>query len=366
MWVLRFLLALIVVFAHSDFFGITFMWWSGAVQLFFIISWFYMTLILREKYIGKESYKVFIQNRFLRIYPIFLSTLFLTICISILSGISLWNWWSFNSYISNLESLSLGSLLILFWTNILIFGQDIIMFLWLNTESASLFFTSDFSKTSPQMHNFLFIPQAWSISIELMFYIIAPLLVRRKVHIILLFIFCSLWLRLYIYYSLWWMNDPWTYRFFPTELALFLFWTLAYEVYNYVKKNSLYIPYTRYIVTIFFLFILASELIKYIWFSHTSLNWLIYFFAIIWIPFLFIKTKNSSFDRKLWDLSFPIYMVHILVINIISKIPYPSLLHKFDAIFVIWVSIALSILLIKYIDTPINNIRQKRAQQLLK
>jgi len=40
-------------------------------------------------------------------------------------------------------------------------------------------------------------------------------------------ILASLGLRAFLYLGPHWTNDPWKYRFFPTELALFLFGTLA-------------------------------------------------------------------------------------------------------------------------------------------
>ncbi len=84
MGLLRLLLAISVVLAHLQFiFGYSLIGTRPAVQSFFIISGFYMSLILTEKYVGKKgSYFLFISNRFLRIFPIYWLTLILTITIS--------------------------------------------------------------------------------------------------------------------------------------------------------------------------------------------------------------------------------------------------------------------------------------------
>ncbi|MCX6311853.1 MAG: acyltransferase, partial [Bacteroidetes bacterium] len=68
---IRTLLALSVVVFHSYFiFGERLIGGLVAVQAFYLISGFYMAMILNEKYkAGKGSYKLFITNRFLRIYP---------------------------------------------------------------------------------------------------------------------------------------------------------------------------------------------------------------------------------------------------------------------------------------------------------
>ena len=113
------------------------------------------------------------------------------------------------------------------------------MFLGLNIESGSMFFTNNFTLTNPQFHDFLLIPQAWTIGLELIFYLIAPFLVRRKIRIILILISISVLIRCYIYFILDMQHDPWTYRFFPSELALFLIGTISYHIYNYFNNNSI-------------------------------------------------------------------------------------------------------------------------------
>ena len=73
MGILRFLLAISVVAHHcGPILGFDFVGGQVAVQSFFIISGFYMSLILNEKYVGiNSSYKLFITNRLIKLYPIF-------------------------------------------------------------------------------------------------------------------------------------------------------------------------------------------------------------------------------------------------------------------------------------------------------
>lgn len=66
MGILRLLLAISVIIAHTEsVFGVRLVGGVIAVQAFYIISGFYMAMILTEKYIGKNSYKLFITNRLL-------------------------------------------------------------------------------------------------------------------------------------------------------------------------------------------------------------------------------------------------------------------------------------------------------------
>jgi peptidoglycan/LPS O-acetylase OafA/YrhL len=81
MGLLRFLLAVSVILNHAGLlYGFGFVGGSTAVEAFFIISGFYITLILNEKYIkANNSYKLFITNRFLRLYPFYWIVLILSL-----------------------------------------------------------------------------------------------------------------------------------------------------------------------------------------------------------------------------------------------------------------------------------------------
>ena len=42
---------------------------TEAVELFFLVSGFYMAMVLNERYVGRGSYWLFASNRVLRLYP---------------------------------------------------------------------------------------------------------------------------------------------------------------------------------------------------------------------------------------------------------------------------------------------------------
>ena len=82
MGLLRLLLAAAVVAEHSTpICGLTFTGGHLAVRLFFIISGFYMALILTTKYTADhpKRFWFFISNRFLRIYPCYYVVLLLSL-----------------------------------------------------------------------------------------------------------------------------------------------------------------------------------------------------------------------------------------------------------------------------------------------
>ncbi len=359
MGVIRLLLALSVVIAHTgQIYGIEMVGSQLAVQSFYIISGFYMTLILNEKYVEKNgTYRLFITNRFLRLYPIYWVILILTICTS-LGAYILSNGKTMailQPYVTHFKSMNITSFFLLIISNIVIFFQDIVMFLGLDTVTGNLFFTTDFSQTSPRLHSFLVIPQAWTVALELMFYLIAPFIVKRKKYVILLLILISLALR-WIIYSDGLRHDPWTHRFFPTELFFFLLGTMAYHIYKKIehkeiKKSYLFVLYTGILLLTF----------SYSW-VNLEYRYYIYITAFfVSLPFIFKMSKKWKSDRYIGELSYPIYISHILVLMLVEylKIVSKEYVGITTAILTIFLSIALNELIAKKVET----IRQKRVKK---
>ena len=79
MGLLRLILALNVVIAHAggNIFKVTSVGGLISVETFFMISGFYMSLILTSKYKGLDKYGLFMSNRLLRLFPIYFTVLFL-------------------------------------------------------------------------------------------------------------------------------------------------------------------------------------------------------------------------------------------------------------------------------------------------
>ena len=153
MGLLRVILSIAVVISHSEsFFGLKFTEGLVSVQIFFIISGFYMTMILDNKYFGKGSYQLFLSNRFLRLYPIYWVVMIITIVSSIISFV-LFNYWArLSSYVSYFDVITFKTLLFQIITNLIIFGQDVVMFLGMNPENGTMFFTSNFGETTLPFH----------------------------------------------------------------------------------------------------------------------------------------------------------------------------------------------------------------------
>jgi peptidoglycan/LPS O-acetylase OafA/YrhL len=321
MGIIRLLLALSVVAVHAgSIFGFNLVGGPIAVQSFYIISGFYMSLILNEKYVGQNnSYRLFITNRFIRLFPVYWTVLLLTVFFSL--GVAYLShgatYGKFDSYLQ--VGSNLPSFLYLMLANLVVFGQDVAMFLGITPESGQLFFAGNIFNSSLPVHSFLFIPQAWTLGLELMFYLVAPFIVRRGPKLVTSILLSSFLLRLFLYDFMHLQNDPWTYRFFPTELMFFLLGYMSYQIHLKIKERKISRGINLSILTFMIVFTFLYEFLpegKYSY-SPFSLKELIYFSAIItFIPFLFNFLKKIKWDNRIGELSYPVYISHMLVIMI--------------------------------------------------
>lgn len=358
MGVLRFLLAISVVLFH---FGgqPTLMVGGGmAVQAFYVVSGFYMSLILNEKYLG-GSYVLYISNRLLRLYPLYLAVLLGSVGVFAIDTF----WFSYPNPLQGIgaysSNFSVGTWLYVVGANLLIVGQDVSQFLGLDAQSGVLYFTKTTSQTQPVVSSFMLIGQAWTIGIEILFYLVAPFIVRKKVGYLLLFLLASLALRFFIYSVLGMKYAPWTNRFFPLEMAYFLLGSICYKVYLIQKKwsvNRFFLQVCFATITIFticystiFAAITNSAMLQSI--LHAS--YIGCFVGLL--PFVFRLTAKNNLDRQIGELSYPIYLLHGLVLYLNARWQLNSLL------FVLVVTVVLSVLLDRFLLQKIEIYRQKRT-----
>lgn len=361
MGIIRSLLAIAVIISHTkqDFLGFGLIPGYVAVECFFMISGFYMSLVLNGKYASIKYRKTFYINRLLRIFPAYWITLGVVFSISCFSYYNNGNGLYLEPYLEYWDDLEILPLCLLFFSNIFIFGQDIIMFLGIDMTSSSLFWVSDFRNSDPMLYTFLFIPQAWSLSLELLFYFISPFLVKRKTKTLMVIIGASIILRFLIYFGLGWVNDPWTYRFFPCELAFFLAGMLSHRLYvfgisnHWFSKGKSLVVYLAILAVIFiFPFIPFYEKS----YAHI-INWSFYFLFFLSLPPIFSLSKKWTWDRFIGEFSYPLYISHFFILDVFVSLSNDS---QYLTEKVILVAIAFSYLLI-LANKPIESFRAVNA-----
>lgn len=317
--IVRFYLALSVVVWHV---------WGGApwavngyvsVLLFFTISGFYMSMVLNGDY-AEQPLRKFYVLRALRLYPAYFAVLIVAIAVAIAlppknvePPASFADWSYF--WLSNVSLLGLNNLHPADWR---------------------------------------LIPPAWSLSVELIFYAMAPFVVRRPVKQIIFVFLCFLAFRM-AYLG----HDYAQFRYYPAgqDMCFFFLGVLTHRLWgnaaSKLDRRWLYAAAP-----------LLPMLLAIIDMSTTADidrvgNWIFYLSFSALIPVLFAMTRNSVVDRFIGDLSYPIYISHWTVIRT-SRYYLGSSVSPETFKIVCIISIFLAALAIYLaIDRPIEGIRRR-------
>lgn len=114
-------------------------------------------------------------------------------------------------------------------------------------------------------------------------------------------------------------TDPWSYRFFPAELSMFLLGALANRHALPFWRRRLaegrldYLP--RAAVGAMSLFIAAYFMLPLPEWIRTICLMTTFLAAL---PLAFVYQSSSRIDKRLGDLSYPIYIGHVLMIELIG------------------------------------------------
>jgi peptidoglycan/LPS O-acetylase OafA/YrhL len=300
MGVLRCLLALSVLLVH-DMEG----WFKlidgvAAVQSFFVISGFYMALVLNERYAAPGT---FYFNRLLRLFPTYWAVVLLTLAAAMVAGRPTF-----------LDTALQGDLTwdakaLVLVSSFLLVGSDAMLFV--RPTEAGLVFTADFWAEPPQLFRYHPIPPAWSLPVEIAFYALAPFLVRSRWRL-LAGLLLGLSIRVMVY-KLFGSHDPWRYRFLPAELSLFCAGGLAFHFYRAMQAQAA----ARRIGAVC-LGLLIAVLLLYPHLPAAARYVPVSAAVLASLPFVFALTRDNAADRWLGELSYPVYLLHCPVMQYVS------------------------------------------------
>jgi peptidoglycan/LPS O-acetylase OafA/YrhL len=360
----RFLLALSVVLSHfGTVWGYHILNARMAVQCFYMISGFLISLVLSQKYDGStaDGRWLFYTNRALRIFvPYWSFCLIILLMHTLIYGTFGVRYGVDAAFAEHWSEMTLVTRVYLLFSNIFIVTQEWSM--WLAYQGGAIVpvWNSDFH--SPHMSIFQMIPQAWSVSLELMFYALAPFLVRRH-WLTLLAIIVATYLLRSLAQAYGFTGSGFVYRFFPIEIGLFLAGVLSHRAYAYLNART----GTRFSVSLAIsAALLGIVLVQQ--FIDSLDNHKFYILVVIALPALFDVSRRLRWDGWLGELSYPIYLAHLSVMSfgeiVLTAAIGPIENRNLLVLAMAAATILLSIAYVHWIDAPFESWRQRRAMRV--
>ncbi|WP_417735098.1 acyltransferase family protein [Rosistilla oblonga] len=375
MGILRLYLALCVVAAHS---GELFPWSAHnglqAVEIFFLISGFYMALIAPKYHTAREFY----ASRFIRIYIPYWTILAGIVLTCSVIGIATGKWFELSAF-ANYSAAANGVVgtCLATVTNFSAFGIDWLCFLT-DEPNKGLQLASNGLNVAHPLPSYVAIKPAWSIGVELMFYVFVPWFNRRSTWSLFGLALLSVSARITAYELFGLAHDPWTYRFTPFAMALFLTGMIACRLTRQIEPKvvqfmehfgpSLISGYPAQVVGFMAAFwiglFLTEQIANTVPVHYADLVSYLGWAAII--PLLFAVTKSNKLDRWLGELSYPVYLVHYFIVSLIAATytRAPWLPESARASIVAGISIAISTILLVWIVAPVERRRSRWAKAI--
>lgn len=310
-------------------------------------------MVLGGKYkLDRRGILSFYRNRFFRLAPSYWLAIIACLYLAWSTGRTFYGV-DANSYWELLKNVHPLTAFWIVFTNLMMIGQDTLIFLRL--DGGGFAWNAQMNLVPGAAMYLLLIPQAWSLGVELWFYLIAPFLAGRRSRVIVIVLSASLFARviaaLYGY-----SDEPWKDRFFPFELAWFIAGMLLQR--EYARNKSRIAPWVGPLI---FAATLISMLIyRLLPMDPEVWHWLYLALFLLAVPFLFHWSKSSSVDRAIGELSYPLYLCHTIVQQGIGGFTIVDGLPSW--IFTTIVALGISVLLYLFVDRPMDQWRQRLAK----
>ncbi|MDB3896055.1 acyltransferase [Alphaproteobacteria bacterium] len=341
MGTLRLLLAVLVLASHS---GIARFTGVLGVECFYVISGFYIQMILTEKYaVGADWKWRFYKSRFLRIFVPY------WVILIIVAGLSI-------EKVKAFSGASALDLAISSFSNFFIIGSEQIKFFRIH-EGCSY-----------PLWDMLLIPQVWSVGLELVFYALIPFIftyTRLMMGFVSVVIVAKV-LMFSIADANFILNtecaDGLLNGILPLEFGTFCAGALLYHIYLKLHIPPKFHPYF-YVAVLSVIFATSFLLLgKFNDFfvdpEFFLINYHSYLLLIASVtPVLFLVSRSYAWDQFIGNLSYPFYLWHLFILQQLSLLNFTQGEVFGVALIITLVASALTLVIV---ETPVNRYRHRK------
>lgn len=320
-----------------------------------------MALVINEKYsrLSHSSWiSTFYQSRILRLAPTYFVICLVEDLLYMRSNTP-------NIFSGN--DLTLQARSALFFMDFFIFGQDmwqtILSHSATNIPNSFIQSAVNFFGKSALEPIYIYIGQAWSLGIELIFYAMAPFVVMSRTRVIALFIICLLIRFYFVEHADLFPNGPWRSRFFASNMIFFFLGTMSYWIYARAVSFKHAKTVGRMVAILGICSLIGSVYFAGGMFLFDGPEdydqvrlWIFYLLFTASMPFLFILTKDIKWDSYIGEISYPLYLVHGFIIGSLNYIRFSPFV---KLTLIIAATLAISTALFVFVDRPVDRFRHK-------
>jgi peptidoglycan/LPS O-acetylase OafA/YrhL len=186
----------------------------------------------------------------------------------------------------------------------------------------------------------------------MVFYLAAPFVVGKRWPVIAALVLASLGIRTLVGLMMpGGLTYVWAYAFLPSEFVFFLLGICSYRVYRLVRETEWARPAGYAFLLLYLLVFLTA--------NHLPVRTgpLLVFYSVflaLGIPLLFCAFKQSALDRAIGDLSYVVYVTHVIAFKLAAMlIPQPSVALAFSMLAFV------SLLFYFVIEVPVEKYRSR-------